>query len=511
MVERPDITDIPEKTEIDGAEVAAELFEIDKYIELYGLSMDKLDNQEIYLFSLARKLEPFVRGLKIKAGVRVEKDQKTIVVEKEFDKIIEKTTYEDGEISSLVPTNDMDVSTVERMEDISRLLPSEWMIEEISPELFYLRMQNHEALKQEWKEKTRTPKTEKETIKEKRFVELPAPPEEERQHAMVLMDSSGSMFIEGDGRDALAKGLSLAFLRQGFEQRSILAFRPFTTFAHSLSKGRDQKDLTDISKRILGVGKMGGFSGGTNIEVAIYMGARDILNSGDFNGADLLLISDGEAELVDNPLGKIRLHTIIVGDVDDNETLKDWSTTYKHLRPRDFNKLFKPTSLEESDLEDIFKSLATDAEKITDKKEMEKLLKRISKLLKYYEWNMDRSGNTRTRNKVQELKKTADSINPGKKIKENKKKQEELEEQKQQEILRQEDLENLERLKEDLERRDQLKTLGQGDGQDDPSAQKKKMSQNAPRTSDSENDKDTKSNRKFSVKEMIEEFRKRWT
>ena len=128
----------------------------------------------------------------------------------------------------------------------------------MAPELFYQRLLSRELLKREWRDTVRLPETTYETVKDKELVEVPAPPEEKKQHAYVLMDVSGSMSDGYDRRGVLAQGLALAFLRQGFGQRSQLAFRPFDTVAHERSSGRSQTDLREIALRILHQSMWGG-------------------------------------------------------------------------------------------------------------------------------------------------------------------------------------------------------------------------------------------------------------
>lgn len=326
----------------------------ESYAARFGLVLGDLDPDQAMIMHTAQKVEPLVQSLKIKFGSKTVVSGEMISVEKEVETTVERTTYIEDSERSPIPANQMDVGVAQRPEDLPDALPSEWLLEELAPELFYHRLGQGQVLAREWQETTHTPVTSYETVKEKIVEQVPALPKEEKQHAYVLLDTSQSM--SEFGKYIMAKALALAFLRQGFDQRAQLAIRGFSDRVQGVKKGKSQEQLNKIAAWLL-KGKMDG--GGTNIQIALEKAVKDIKAGGSYAGADILLISDGLSYLDQNPLGDIKLHTLLVGsDFDPGipTDLREWSTSFRVFSPGELQKYSK---FSRSDGENISRAIAT--------------------------------------------------------------------------------------------------------------------------------------------------------
>ena len=88
-----------------------------------------------------------------------------------------------------------------------------------------------------------------------------------------------------------------------------------------------------------------------------------------------------------NPLGKIKLHTLLVGDINnsynDVATLRSWSTTFKTLDAKDYDIPFAPPMGEmQQYLSMAIPTLLKNMQTVTD---LNRLKNRINLLLQYFE------------------------------------------------------------------------------------------------------------------------------
>lgn len=316
-------------------------------------------------FYLAQKLEKYIKDLKISIATDPNETGPVQLIEREVEKTREKTIYTEGEQEVDFPSDTMDIDTIDTVVEIPEILQTEWLQEEVNPELFYQKAVNQELLKPEWKEATRTPKISQETVKEKELVEVQAPPTTKKQHAYVLRDISSSTVSAGDGRDSIIRALALAFLKQGYSQGSRLAVRDFNQVPQPLQDGTTKEDLKRIAQKLL----TGHISGDTDIQLALETAAKDIRKTGKFQRADILLLSDGLSELGSNPLGEIKLHTIIVGSGLPSSDLERWSTSYTHIDPYNIPQL-QPTK---NDVKELGKSIKDIHERLADVKDLDEL------------------------------------------------------------------------------------------------------------------------------------------
>lgn len=354
------------------------------YAATFGLKLEDLNPQQILVLLAARGAEKHVRDLKIPMSERSVDSGRRILVEREVERVIEKTAYRESEKPSAVPADRMDLTNLEAPEQLPQVLPGEWLIEDVAPETFLRKLRERTLLRREWREPTRTPITSHETIKEKVLVEEPAPPEIHKQHACVLLDISGSMIESEDGRNVVAAGLALAFLRNGFKQRAHLSLRMFNGYVFDRLQGSSAEDLKRIAWRILNIE----WGGGTDIQDALKTAVADIHEGGAFTRADILLISDGLSWLGSNPLEQIKLHTFLLGlsaqqlkDANCRNavnTLSSWSTTLKIFGSSRFAGIVLPSRQDLDDIEKSIRSIPDGFKNMTSEDEKALMRERIS-------------------------------------------------------------------------------------------------------------------------------------
>ena len=302
---------------------------IENYIGQFGLDWHRdLKPQDLLVFFAARKVESLISDIKVSVGKSAETEQPPTLVQQKSEKRIDNTQYDDDETLSATFANSMDVGLVTRPEDIKDVLPSEWILEGIAPELFYQRLLSRQLLKWEWRDPNNNPQESYEPADDQDIHEEEAKPETEKPHAYVLLDKSDSMTKSGDKRDLAAQALTLAFLKRGYDEHAQLTFRPFHGQPLERSTGKTQADLKSITLRVLHGYNWGG---NTNIQLAIEQAVKDIKAGGNLTGAEILLISDGESKLTRNPLGNIKLHTLFLGDTTYDPKLPEWSTTFRRI------------------------------------------------------------------------------------------------------------------------------------------------------------------------------------
>ena len=382
---------------------------IERYIQQFGLDFDRdLQPEDLLIFSIARRVEPFIQGLKIPIAKKPNPEEKKVLIERRVDRVIEHTSYRDDQVVSQTPANSMDIGFIDGLEDLPDIVPNQWLIEEVAPEVFYQRAINRELLKREWRETVRHAETTYETVTDRELVEVPAPPEDEKQHAYVLLDVSSSMRSSGDY--IIGKALALAFLRQGYEQRANLAIRPFDGRIGKLSSGRELSALRGITLSILRWNK---YATDTNIQGALEQAVKDIRRGGEFTQADILLITDGAAPLTKNPLGEIRLHTLYLGSGHlsyttegggtlteeehqkaeersfgkdgDIPRLKQWSTTFRQFSVLGLASALRFIPEDFEDLQSVVNALPQALEEMSTSEDLERIRGRVNFLSSLYD------------------------------------------------------------------------------------------------------------------------------
>jgi len=311
--------------------------DLETYIREFDLDPEALSPEDQFVFYLAKKAHFALDEIRLKRSA----------------------VFQDEERDSPIPADNMDVGIVENPEEVASALSSELAMEEIAPELFYKKLLAGETLKREWREKYKRP--------------MPATGDE-KQYTHVLLDVSGSMDSK-DGRGAMARALAIAFLKKGCDEGAQFLLRPFAGSPGNLLKGEEQHELTDIVRTLL---RLSMDDGGTDIQEALERAVADIEADGEFGKADLLLLTDGESKMGENPLGKVDLHTIIVGGDRYSKEVEEWSKTFRRIVPQGEVNL----SANEEDVEksrNALRALKEEFENLTDIKEIENFKQKLRK------------------------------------------------------------------------------------------------------------------------------------
>ncbi|NUQ65857.1 MAG: VWA domain-containing protein [Pirellulales bacterium] len=320
-----------------------------RYLADFGWTLADVPAGRIAMLVAARNAAPYVEGLEIPIASQADALTGPALAEQETRELEELTAYCDRWLVSRLPTDEMDVSQAESIEDLPRIFPTQWLLEEIQPAMFYSKFAGTELLMPVWQRPTRAPQDAADSVHRRDLVETSAPADVSKQHAYVLLDTSRTM-NDHDRRGSVARGLALAFLLNGRHQRARLNLRPFTSGVGDLSSGTTKEDLQAIAERVLGLPN----SGQTRIQAALEQAVADIRQSGPCLRADILLITDGISRLSEKPLGEERLHTFLLGDMREGEgqagtvaTLREWSVSFHRIWTNRFAEILGPT------LEDI--------------------------------------------------------------------------------------------------------------------------------------------------------------
>jgi hypothetical protein len=315
-----------------------------RYLAEFNLVLSDLQPDQVAMFVAARNAAPYVKGLEVPIGVPIHESREATLVEREADRALDLINYDDETLQSHLPTDEMDVSLIRGVEDLSRIFPVQWLWEELQPDAFYAKLACHQLLMPDWQRPSPGRGECEDEVARRELVEEQAAEESMKQHAYVLLDTSGTM-QDHDRRGIVARGLALEFLRKGYQERAQLNLRPFAVEVGDLSSGARREDFRDVTQRIIELPN----SGQTRIQTALEQAVRDIRRSGPCLGASILLITDGISRLTSNPFKDEWLHTFVLGDPIDEQsqggtvaTLKNWSRTFHRIWRSHFAKILAP-------------------------------------------------------------------------------------------------------------------------------------------------------------------------
>ena len=316
-----------------------------RYLAEFGLSLSDLRPGQTAMFVAARNSAQYVEDLEVPVGSQLLDQSDTFLTEREADRILELTTYDAESLESHLPADEMDVCPIRSTEDLVRIFPVQWMLEETQPDAFYAKLAQQELLMPQWQRPAERPRDSRDDSPQRELVREAATAEAAKQHAYVLLDTSSTM-QDHDRRGTVARGLALESLRKGYQQRAQLHVRPFTLDVGELSSGAGRDDFRTIARRITELPN----AGQTRIQAALEQAVRDIRNGGACLGACIVLITDGISRLTQNPLGDERLHTFILGDLLEEQgaagtigTLRHWSHALHRIWKNRFAEILAPT------------------------------------------------------------------------------------------------------------------------------------------------------------------------
>jgi len=316
-----------------------------RYLAEFELTLSDIRPPQMAMFIAARNAEPVIQGLEVPMASLLRDADPLNLAEREADNIVEMTAYCDDYLESRLPADEMDVSTAQGVEDLPRILPNQWLLEEIQPSVFYSKLAGQELILPIWQRPGAGTSDRSEEARERQLVQRSTAAPEVKEHAYVLLDTSRTM-NDHDRRGTVARGLALGFLLKGYRERARLNLRPFTADVAALSAGSGREDFLGITRRIIELAN----SGQTRIQTALEQAVEDIRQEGPCLRASIMLITDGISRISRNPLGDERLHTFLLGDLFENQetaatirTLKQWSTSFHRVWKNRFAEILAPT------------------------------------------------------------------------------------------------------------------------------------------------------------------------
>jgi hypothetical protein len=316
-----------------------------RYLAEFELALSDLRPEQVAMFVAARNAAPYVRNLEVPIAVRRDDRSEPTLAQQDADRVLDLIAYDDAAIQSHLPADEMDVSSIRGVEDLSRIFPVEWLLEGLQPDVFYAKLARHELLMPDWQRPAQGKRESADEPPQREVVDAPASDPVAKQHAYVLLDTSGTM-QDRDRRGTVARGLALEFLRAGHDQGAQLNLRPFTEEVGTLSSGAGRDDFRALARRIIELPN----AGQTRIGAALEQAVLDIRSAGPCRGADIMLITDGISRLLGNPLAEEKLHTFLLGDLFEDHAqgatiakLKSWSRTFHRIWQNRFAEILAPS------------------------------------------------------------------------------------------------------------------------------------------------------------------------
>lgn len=151
----------------------------------------------------------------------------------------------------------------------------------------------------------------------------------------ILIDDSGSMdqnMLDRNKRFEWARGVTLKQLKEAQKGNAKFFLRTFTTTTSPMKQALTPQEAEAAEVEILELPQS---NGGTDIFRALVTAISDIREKGgNFSGAEILIITDGEDDIDTNELKKllrndIKLHVAIIGT--ESKALQQIATTYRHF------------------------------------------------------------------------------------------------------------------------------------------------------------------------------------
>ncbi len=300
-----------------------------------GLSFTSLPPDQLGALIAAHNMSQYVEKLRIPTAKRIDDVAKKILVEREIERVLPKTSYERG--GELVPyvADDKTRADIDSVAEMAWIDSSDLALGEECEELLLYNIVQGNLQVDRFIEYTYEPRKSDELTKLRELIEQSANPQYERQHACVLLDTSGSM----DGATlTVAKGFAIAFLYDAYCKRSLLSFRSFTEYTGEPTTALGEIQFFSLIKEVIQLRA----GGGTNVNGALQSTCRSILSDPDCKHADILLITDGDEAPLTSPLGSVGLHSCIVREGGINaavcDRLKSWSKNYFEFSPSQFSE-----------------------------------------------------------------------------------------------------------------------------------------------------------------------------
>jgi plasmid stabilization system protein ParE len=315
-----------------------------RYLAEFGLTLADLDPEQVLMFVAARNAARYLLQLEIPVALPREQQPGSGLRELESETRRRAATYFDDYLPAHVPDDQMGIGLIQGVEDLPRIFPTQWLLEEVCPPAFYAKLADNELFMPRWEQPTGNPQGGDDDARQWQLLDELAAAQATRHHAYVLLDTSRSM-NDRDRRGTVARGLALAFLLHGHDRQAWLHVRPFAARVSELSSGAGNADFQAIARRVVELPN----AGQTRIQFALEQATADVRTAGPCRRADILLITDGMSRLTRNPMVGERLHTFVLGNLPKKDrvsgaiaTLKAWSQTFQHLWQHEFAETLIP-------------------------------------------------------------------------------------------------------------------------------------------------------------------------
>ena len=342
----------PQRPPLD-LEALAKRYPLMDYITTYGIESHQLERNYLTTLLVARNCEGLLDSLQHTPLATDLSQCEPLAVTQHPRHSLAEQGLKKRQVLSAAATDHTSLGKIERLGDISRALPIELARMVTTPDLFINRVVTRQInIRENLDNKTSA------TARKSNVHEAPASgaPTKLTQRALVLVDVTKSMDTR-DGRGVVAAGLGLAYLRRAAARGGALHVAPFTTHLTGIFSGEGREGLTRLTKELLNLQN----SGVTNIQRSLEEAADTILQKGDFEHDDVVLLSDGLSRLTERPASLRRLHTFLLGNHEERTeqglhdilelkkqrtTLIQWSETFDELKGDELREL---TTLSASD------------------------------------------------------------------------------------------------------------------------------------------------------------------
>ncbi len=377
--------DTPLTAEMQQFEMA-----LPNYASLFHLSFETLNAEQLCILLAARNMEARLNMLShtpLAFGATETSSQDSLLAQEgtlELNSQTEERPY-------TLPTDSLTVSQTRGMQDIPDLLPHQWAYEDVAPLLFLQGVMSGRLLRTEYLETAASQAEDVQTQEVGNFLKGNYQAVDTYEEAMILLDASSSM-DNYDRRGVVAKGTALAFLRRARERGFPLHYAPFRTDMEDAVTARTPAEFQGITNNIIGLKN----DGTTNIQRALSSASDRVLQTPDLKHCDLLLITDGLSKLTERPSEKVRLHSVLIGDIrkrthwknkvdleldEQVEKLKEWSTSSIRIEQKGLRGALKLTEQDLKAFTSILSSHAQHTGKSNEERERAALA--LQELLKF--------------------------------------------------------------------------------------------------------------------------------
>lgn len=224
-----------------------------------------------------------------------------------------ENSFQDQFMTNFNMANDLDISRITSLHQISQILPKEFII--YPEELFYLKLINKELCRKEFRANNGISVTDLVYGQDQEFTT--------KQKVYILFDNSSSMNGDRFYKLYVAKVICLEYLRRVQEETPQIYFRSFNQEVGPIVKAGNRGQVKDLIKHIIDLNTFDSFK--TDINKAIHQAIADINSDPELQQAEILMISDGLGEIqadLKEQLGKIKLHVVFIPSINMDEFLK---------------------------------------------------------------------------------------------------------------------------------------------------------------------------------------------